>query len=188
LRPYAETCSETAFAGLVRRHVDLVYSSALRLVGDAHFAKDVTQEIFVALARNAAQLVRHPTLSGWLHRNAQNLAANVVRANVRRQAREQESAMNQPLTAESATSWANLAPHLEVALGELSEADADAVLLRYFERKSAVEMATVLGISEEAAQKRVSRAVEKPREMFAKRKIGVGVKELTAASSKTLDD
>ena len=175
LRVYAKTRSESAFAELVRRHVDLVYSAALRMVGDSHGAKDVTQEVFVALARNAAQLSTHPVLSGWLHRSAQNLAANVVRATVRRQAREQEAVvMNELLAAESETSWKRIAPHLDAALRELSEADSDAVLLRYFEKKSAAEMAALLGISEDAAQKRVSRAVEKLREIFSKRNVTIG--------------
>ena len=73
---------------LVRRHVDFVYSAALRMVCDAHLAEDVTQSVFVAFAQNARQLTHHPVLSGWLHRTAQNLAANTVRSEVRRRARD----------------------------------------------------------------------------------------------------
>ncbi len=139
---YAGRRSETAFAELVRRHVDFVYSAALRMVRDAHLAEDVTQGVFVALAQNARQLADRPVLSGWLHRTAQNLAANAVRSDVRRRAREQEAAaMNELLAAESDANWEDIAPHLDAALGELSEADRDALLLRYFERKSAREMA-----------------------------------------------
>src|SRR6266581_674620 len=105
LRDYSEHRSEAAFAELVGRHVDLVYSAALRMVRDAHLAEDVTQGTFVALAQNAWQLTDRPVLSGWLHRTAQNLAANVVRTDVRRRAREQEAA----------------------AMNELHEPDADAV-------------------------------------------------------------
>jgi DNA-directed RNA polymerase specialized sigma24 family protein len=119
LRDYAGNRSEPAFAELVRRHVDLVYSAALRMVCDAHQAEDVTQGVFVALAQNAPRLTRHPVLSGWLHRTTQNLAANSVRASVRRQAREQEAAaMNELLSAPSEVSWQSLAPHLDAALGE----------------------------------------------------------------------
>src|SRR3954469_7860635 len=96
LAEYAKTQSESAFAELVRRHVDLVYSAARRMVGDSHLAEDVTQAVFAALAKNAGGLDRHPVLSGWLHRTAQNLAANTVRSEVRRRHREQEAtAMNE---------------------------------------------------------------------------------------------
>ncbi len=175
LRDYAQRRSEPAFAELVRRHVDFVYSAALRMVCDAHRAKDVTQGVFIALAQNARQLADRPVLSGWLHRTAQNLAANTVRSDVRRRAREQEAAaMNELLAAESDANWENIAPHLDAGLGELDEADRDALLLRYFERKSAREMAEVLGTSEDAAQKRVSRAVERLREYFIKRNVTIG--------------
>ena len=171
--------SEAAFAELVRRHIDLVYSAALRMVCDAHLAEDVTQGVFLAFAQNAQQLTDRPVLSGWLHRTAQNLAANTVRSDVRRRAREQEAAtMNELLTADPDATWEHIAPHLDAALGDLSEADRDALLLRYFERKSAREMAQTLGTTEDAAQKRVSRAVERLREFFAKRGVTVGASGL----------
>lgn len=136
LRIYAETRSEAAFTELIRRQVDLVYSAALRMVGDAYQAQDVTQATFVALAQNAAQLTTHPVLSGWLHRTAQNLASKTVRADVRRRQREQEAAtMNELLSAAPDASWEQIAPHLDAALGELSEPDRDALLLRYFQKK-----------------------------------------------------
>jgi DNA-directed RNA polymerase specialized sigma24 family protein len=97
LGDYAERRSEAAFAELVRRHVDLVYSAAVRMVCDAHLAEDVSQAVFVALAQNARQLTDRPVLSGWLHRTAQNLAAKAVRSDVRRRAREQEAAAMNPL-------------------------------------------------------------------------------------------
>jgi RNA polymerase sigma factor (sigma-70 family) len=179
LRDYAGSHSEPAFTELVRRHIDLVYSAARRLVCDAHLAEDVTQGVFVALAQNARQLTQHPVLSGWLHRTTQNLAANAVRTNVRRQTREQEAVvMNEMLSAEPLAHWEHIAPHLDVALGELSEPDRDALLLRYFEKKSAHEMALTLGISDAAAQKRVNRAVERLREFFTKRGVTVGASGL----------
>ena len=184
LRDYAEHHSETAFTTLVRRHIDLVHSAAFRLTGEAHSAQDVTQAVFVALAQNADRLAQHPVLSGWLHTTARNLAAKNVRAAVRRQNHEQEAvAMNELLANASETSWETIAPQLDAALGELSEPDRDAVLLRYFEKKSAQEMAGVLGISDEAAQKRVSRAVEKLRELFAKRGVTVGAGGLVVVIS-----
>ncbi|NOS70189.1 MAG: sigma-70 family RNA polymerase sigma factor [Verrucomicrobia bacterium] len=184
LRAYAEHRSEQAFTELVRRHLDIVHSAALRMVCDSHLAQDVTQGVFVALARNAAQLKDRPVLSGWLHRTAQNIAAQTVRTDVRRRVREQEAAaMNELLSAEPDVVWEHIAPHLDSALGELSEPDRDALMLRYFERKSAGEMATTLGISGEAAQKRVSRAVERLREFFAKRGITVGASGLVVVIS-----
>jgi len=175
LREYAEHRSEAAFAELVRRHVDLVYSAAVRMVCDAHLAQDVTQRVFVALARQAGQLTDRAVLAGWLHRTARNIAAETVRADVRRRAREQEAAaMNDLLAAEPDALWEHVAPHLDGALDELPEPDRDAVLLRYFQRQSAREMAQTLGVSEDAAQRRVSRAVERLRELFAKRGLSVG--------------
>jgi len=182
LRDYMGRRSEEAFTELVRRHVDFVYSAALRMVRDAHLAEDVTQAVFVALARNARQLADRPVLSGWLHRTTQNLAANAVRSDVRRRAREQEAAAMNELHEPDAL-WEHIAPHLDAALSELSDSDRDALLLRYFERKSAREMAQTLGISDEAAQKRVSRAVERMREFFAKRRIAVGASGLAVVIS-----
>ena len=184
LRDYASRRSDAAFAELVRRHIDLVYSAARRMVCDAHLAQDVTQGAFVALAHNARRLAGHPVLSGWLHRTAQNLAANAVRSEVRRRAREQEAAaMNQLLAAETDASWEVIAPHLDAALGELNETERDAVLLRYFERKSARDMAEILGTTEDTAQKRVSRAVERLRELFSRRNVTIGAGGLVALIS-----
>ncbi len=184
LRDYAEHRSETAFTELVRRHIDLVYSAAFRMTGEAHSAQDVTQAVFVALGQNAARLARHPVLSGWLHTTSRNLAAKHVRAAVRRENHEQEAAaMNALMSAAPDASWEQIAPQLDAALGELDDADRDAVLLRYFEKKSAREIAEILGISDEAAQKRVSRAVERLREFFSKRNVTIGASGLTVLIS-----
>jgi RNA polymerase sigma factor (sigma-70 family) len=184
LREYAVRRAEAAFGELVRRHVDLVYSAALRMVRDAHLAEDVTQSVFLALSRSAGQLAERPVLAGWLHRTTQNLAANAVRSDVRRRAREQEAAaMNDLLSADPGAAWEEITPHLDAALGELSEPDRDALLLRYFERKSAREMAQTLGTSEEAAQKRVSRAADHLRELLAKRGVTAGAGGLVALLS-----
>ena len=182
LRDYAERRSDAAFAELVRRHIDLVYSAARRMVCDPHLAEDVTQSVFVALAQNAQHLVERTVLSGWLHRTARNIAAQTVRTDVRRRAREQEAAaMNELLAPEPDFAWEQVSPHLDAALASLSEADSDALMLRYFERRSAREMAQTLGTSEEAAQKRVNRAVERLREFFARRGVTVGTSGLAMA-------
>jgi RNA polymerase sigma factor (sigma-70 family) len=182
LRAYAERRSEAAFAELVRRHIDLVHSAALRMLNDSHLAKDVTQGVFVALAKDAGKLADHPVLSGWLHRTARNIASNTIRTEVRRRTREQEAAaMHEPF--ETDASWEEIAPHLDAALADLNEPDRDVVLLRYFENKPAQEMAAILGISAEAAQKRVSRAVDKLRGNFAKRGITAGTAGLSSIIS-----
>ena len=184
LRAYAREHSESAFAELVSRHLDLVYSAALRMVCDAHLAKDVTQSVFLACAKNAAALAQYRVLAGWLHRTTQNIAAQTVRTDVRRREREQEAAgMNEPQNHDADDAWKNIAPQLDATLVELNETDRDAIMLRYFQRKTAEEMAEILGISAEAAQKRVSRAVQRMRELFAKRGIAVGAGGLTAAVS-----
>ncbi len=184
LRDYAKRRSEIAFAEIVRRHVDLVYSAALRMVRDPHTAQDVTQTVFLALAKQAPQLADHPVLSGWLHCTARNLASKSIRSDLRRCAREQEAvAMNELIATDSDAVWKEVAPHLDDALGELSEPDRDALLLRYFERKSAREMAQALGITDDAAQKRVSRAVERLREFFSKRGVTVGASGLAVVIS-----
>jgi RNA polymerase sigma factor (sigma-70 family) len=183
LRDYAESRAEAAFGELVRRHVDHVYSAAFRMVRDPHLAEDVAQGVFLALAQSAPELATRPVLSGWLHRTAHNLAANAIRAAVRRRAREQEAAVMNELLSDADAAWEEISPHLDEALSELSEPDREALMLRYFERKSAEEMAQVLSISSEAAQKRVSRAVDRLRELFAKRGVPVGAGALVALIS-----
>ena len=184
LRDYGMHRSEAAFAELVRRHVDLVHSAAHRMLGDPHLARDITQATFVALAQHAAQLTDRPALSGWLHTTARNLAVKTIRTDARRRVREQEAVvMNELLSADSEASWEEIAPHLDAALGALAEPERDAVLLRYFEKKSAAEIGSTLGISAAAAQKRVSRAVEGLRECFAKRGVTVGAGGLVVVIS-----
>ena len=116
LRDYTGRRSEAAFAKLVQRHVDHVYSAALRMVHDAHLAEDVTQSVFVALAQNARQLADHPELSGWLHRTALNLAVKTVRSDARRSTHEQEAAMDGLLATEPDTVREQIAPYLKQPL------------------------------------------------------------------------
>src|SRR4051812_3506439 len=138
LRRYAEIRAEDAFAELVRRHLDGVYSAALRRVGgDVHLAQDVAQQVFVALARKAASVARHPVLSGWLYITTRNEAANVVRRERRRKTREQEAnamhdvLLNQPSDAD----WNRVAPLLDAVIDELNESERTVVLLRFVDRR-----------------------------------------------------
>jgi len=147
-------------------------------------AEDVSQNVFVALEQNAEHLAVRETVCGWLHRTTHNLSANVVRSEVRRRAREEEAAaMNELLSPEPTGDWESIVPELDAALNLLSEPDRDAVLLRYFQHKSAREMAQLLGISGEAAQKRVNRALERLRGLFAQRGIAVGASGLVVLLS-----
>ncbi|HVY69640.1 MAG TPA: RNA polymerase sigma factor [Verrucomicrobiae bacterium] len=182
LHAYASERSEAAFAELATRHVDLVHSAALRMTCDASLAEEVTQNVFIALAKSADQLAGHPVLVGWLHRATQNLGANAVRATIRRQAREQEAVtMNALPLSEPESEWDTIAPQLDAALGELTAPERDAVLLRYFQGRTAREIGELLGISAEAAQKRVARAVEQLRKRLARRGVTVGVSGLAVA-------
>ena len=135
LRRYATERSEAAFAELIRRHVDLVYSAALRLVnGDAHGAQDVTQQVFTELARQAKPLARHPALIGWLYTATRQMAWRAIRSDQRRAAREQMAhTMNELLRQPAAEpDWEHLRPVLDDAMHELNHTDRVAVLLRFF--------------------------------------------------------
>src|SRR3954463_11192658 len=117
LRQYTSENSESAFAQLLQRYMDFVYSCALRMVRDSHLAKDVSQGVFLALAQNAARLADHPVLAGWLHRTTHNLAVKTIRTDVRRRAREGEAvAIISQSTPESNSSWQEIAPQLDEAL------------------------------------------------------------------------
>jgi RNA polymerase sigma factor (sigma-70 family) len=166
LRAYVQDRSEPAFNELVRRYADLAYSAALRIVIDPHHAEDVSQRVFLALARNAHQLSPRTTLGGWLHSTTHNLAVMTVRSEERRRIREQKAA---PMLSDSSANdsvWERIAPHLDAALNQLSDSDRDLVVLRFFQRKTAREIGRQLGLSEHAAQKRVARALERLRHVL----------------------
>src|SRR6185436_19307186 len=169
LREYAASGAEQAFEVIVERHVNLVYSAALRQVHDPVMAGEVTQTVFIILARKARKLGPETILSGWLYRTAQFAGAKALRTESRRRAREQKAAQMEPEKAD--TAWDQIAPHLEQAMAHLGEADRNAVVLRYFENQSLKSVGTALGINEDTAQKRVARAVEKLRTFFAKRNV-----------------
>jgi RNA polymerase sigma factor (sigma-70 family) len=170
LRRYAETRCEDAFSELVRRHLDFVHSVALRHTrGDAHLAQDVSQQVFLALARHAAALARHPSLLGWLHTCACRRAADLVRAEARRRTRETVASTDAALAPEPPISWETLAPELDLALQTIGTRDRETILLRYFANQSFAALAAALGTTEAAAQMRAARALEKLRRALAKR-------------------
>ena len=183
LRRYVTEGSEAAFGELVARHVDLVYSTALRRAdGDAHLAQDVAQLVFTDLARKARSLPKGVVLPGWLHRASRYATAQLLRTEHRRRAREQEAVVMNTLNSEAAPDWGRIHPLLDEALDELGPADRDALVLRFFDQRSLTEVGHALGSNEEAARKRVARALEKLRASLVRR----GVTTTAAALSTVL--
>jgi RNA polymerase sigma factor (sigma-70 family) len=166
LREYTEAGSERSFAELVGKHLDLVYSTALREVGgDQHLAKDISQAVFIDLARKARSLSQRAVLTGWLYRSTCFAASKAVRSERRRQTREQKT---QAMQAESSSpvpepDWQQLSPMLNTVMLELKESDREMLLLRFFERRSLADVGSQFGLSQNAARMRIERALERLR-------------------------
>ncbi|HEX8523660.1 MAG TPA: sigma-70 family RNA polymerase sigma factor [Tepidisphaeraceae bacterium] len=171
LEEYAASGSPEVFKALVDQYIDLVYTSARRQVRDPHLAEDVTQAVFIVLHQKARTIPRDRPLSAWLLKTTSYTAANARRLRVRRQNYERKAA---EMVAENAhmpdddAGWEELTPMLDAGLAKLKAADRNALLLKFFERKSLREIGQTLGVSEEAAAKRVTRAVDKLRDYFAR--------------------
>jgi len=176
LQEYTDHGSEQAFAELVKRHADTVYTVCLRRIGDVHLAEDAAQAVFLALAQKAEKLRNRKSLSGWLVKSAVYAALNAVTIETRRREREERMGeMNKihsgPEPAEP--EWQNIAPFVDNALLSLKERDRDAVVLRFYQGRSHREIAEILAVSEAAVRKRVSRALDRLRKILGKKGIVV---------------
>jgi RNA polymerase sigma factor (sigma-70 family) len=169
LREYVDHDSEEAFATLVTRHVNKVYSVALRHTRNPHQAEEITQAVFVILAKKSRHLGRGVVLSGWLYQTARLAAVTFIRSEIRRARREQEAQMQTLSNETESDVWTQIGPLLDTAMAGLNEKDRHAVVLRYFDGMSLREVGAALGGSEDAAKMRVNRAVEKLRRFFSKR-------------------
>ncbi|MFI5381412.1 MAG: RNA polymerase sigma factor [Tepidisphaerales bacterium] len=170
LREYAETGSELAFAEIVSRHLGWVYAVCLRGVRDRHLAEDVAQAVFVLLARKARQIDENTVLRGWLFKTSRFAVsdANKKRARENRKLVPFCEISETHLTRHEEAAWEEIVPILDEAVSCLSVDDRQAVLLRFYENHSMAAIGQRLGISEEAAKKRVSRAVDKLRGILSR--------------------
>jgi len=163
LRTFEKTGSEPAFDQIVSRYIKLVYSTAMRsLNGDPDLSQDVTQEVFLDVARKVKSLLHHQTLTGWLYTSTRFASSKALRRENRRRHYENEAMRMQPPPSniESDTAWNQIKPVIDEALEILPEEDRTAVLMRYFEDRLFKEIGTALGTTENTARMRVDRSLE----------------------------
>ena len=187
LRAYAERGAETAFTELVHRHTNLVYSAAWRQVDSAEAAAEIAQSVFIGLARGAQSLVPRlaadASLAGWLCRSARNLSLNHRRDEFRRQTRERQAMEQIIAIPDAAPDWNHLRRVLDDVMAELDEPDYDALVLRYFQQQDFRAVGVALGVSDDTAQKRVARALEKLRDQLSRRGISTPAAALSIVIS-----
>jgi RNA polymerase sigma factor (sigma-70 family) len=187
LRAYVESGQETAFREIVTRHSDLVYSAALRQVNSPDLARDLAQGVFTDLARKARpladKLADDSSLVGWLYRSTRFAALKHLRDDRRRLTHERQAMEQLIINSESAPDWEQLRPVLDETMADLNEEDREALLLRYFKNCDFQTVGQALGVSDAAAQKRVSRALDKLRERLSRRGITTTPATLSAAIS-----
>ncbi len=181
LLEYTERGSEEAFAALVGRHINKVYSVALRQTGNPASAEEITQAVFVILARKCRSLRKEVVLSGWLYETARLTSRTFIRSEIRRSHREKEAHLQTELNQNEPEAWSQIAPLLDAAMGALNETDRHAIVLRFFDGKSMREVGAMLGASEDAAKVRVSRAVDKLQKFFLKHGIHSTTTAITGA-------
>jgi len=185
LQAYASRGSEESFRVLVDRYAGMVYHAALRQMGDPQAAEEVAQTVFIALAQKAGRIPRQTVLCGWLFRAVRYAVLHLRREEDNRRRYEEKAVTMEPTVEahEAETVWDRISPYLNDALDRLPRADRDVVMIRFFGNKSHKEVAQVLGLSEETAKKRLSRALEKLRVSFARRGMAVPSVALVAALS-----
>ncbi len=179
LRAFVRERSEDAFRQMVNRHLNLVFATARRILGDPQLAEEVAQGVFLLLARKAGDIGNQQPLAGWLYHTARHHALNASRSEGRRRQREQTAAAMQTTETTPEPEW--IAAELEGALEKLPPEDRDALVLRFLDNRQLREVGVELGISEEAARKRVSRALDKLRGIFGKRGVALSTGLLTTA-------
>jgi RNA polymerase sigma factor (sigma-70 family) len=180
LAEFRKSRAEGAFGELVRRYTNLVYSVAKRRLSDVSAAQEVTQTVFIRLARAVPDVHSDAELMAWLHRTTVHASIDQWRSDARRRAREQRALAMQTEQTEDNT-WNAISPVLDEALNELSDAERQVILMRFFDQRSMRELGLALGISEDAAKMRVSRAMEHLRGLFGERGVACGATVLTAS-------
>lgn len=184
LRQYSESGAEPQFTELVQRHINLVYFTALRRTGgDTALAQDIVQSVFATAARKASNLVNHVSLTGWLYTTTRNIAAKAVRKEQTRRHYENLAAMDTLTGTEPSAEWERLRPIIDGVLGEMPVADREAILIRFFQGRSYVDMSAMLQISEDAARMRLERALERLRRLLQRRGIRSAAAALAVALS-----
>jgi len=170
LAEFRTTRAESAFSELVRRHTNLVYSISRRRVADTALAQEVTQLVFIRLAKTPPKLGSDAQLLAWLHRTAVHVSIDLWRSETRRRAREQHAVAMQTDPSHD-VAWNEMTPILDEALDKLEESDRQAILLRFFEQKTMADLGQAFGVTEDAAKMRVSRALGRLRTQLG----GLGV-------------
>jgi RNA polymerase sigma factor (sigma-70 family) len=180
LNEFVTSGSDAAFAKIVAQHANMVYSAALRQVRRADLAEEVTQAVFILLLRKASQVTDGAGLSAWLHKVTRYTALNALKREARRRAHERRAGMMAE-TRRTESTWNDVSPILDEGIASLSRRDREAVILRFLDRRSFSDVGQTLGVSEQAAQMRVSRALEKLRSFFRRRGVIMGTATLGTA-------